>query len=745
MAGDLFVPPSKALDANANPYSGAKWFFYASGTTTPQTVFATSELTVAHANPVVADSSGKFPPVYFKNSLSYRGVLQDATGAVTLYDLDPINTSRTGGSNANDFGLSTAATASQNLSNLQDAVDATDTGGALVIPVGNTFYSMDTTGGFSAAVQIDRAMTIVLEGDLKSTFGAIQANPPAIFNVTADNVTIEGSGKLIGSGSVDAVNAGTDDTIPSLVRVTGANFTMRGITIDTPYKSGVMLYGCFNALIENCRFTGGPTSYTDTGYFGVRMSNIGGRHTFRGNRFYPSATGGMYVQCIFSNGASDCTFENNFAYRPYEKLVYLSGDGHDVKNNYVIGNTGTIPGTNQTGTIGEAYRLSGAKNKLTNNRSQYGGGATLRTGGGHLVMGNQFLDCGQSGISMIGSTGVLDNSKISGNLVTCGNLAGVLVTHGINVATGTGTNRRVDISGNTVVGFGIADALANIAAWTLNTTYPTVSTVKPTVGNGRYYFTYGGGTSGATEPTWPTTPGATVVDGTVTWTCAAYETLNAAINMDGSLGQFDACTVADNNTSGGYYALKTTGLNASKVSDNLFGALTVGVLETTGGTNRYIDNFVSGAATEKSGLAATSLWTGYVTGTFNPVISDGTNNATMGAAGSNTCKYTRQGDVVTVTGNVASTALGSVTGAVRITGLPYSAASGAGGNSGFSVGYAGGLAITANQAVTGLIQSGQNYIDLYLWDGTGGPSALQATEWTDDGNMSFTITYHAAP
>lgn len=93
MAAELFTPPSKALDANANPYSGAKWFFYESTTTTPLSVFTTAALNVAHTNPVVADSSGKFPNIFFNSSLAYRGILKNADESVTLYDIDPVNAS----------------------------------------------------------------------------------------------------------------------------------------------------------------------------------------------------------------------------------------------------------------------------------------------------------------------------------------------------------------------------------------------------------------------------------------------------------------------------------------------------------------------------------------------------------------------------------------------------------------------------------------------------------------------------
>ena len=43
-------------------------------------------------------------------------------------------------------------------------------------------------------------------------------------------------------------------------------------------------------------------------------------------------------------------------------------------------------------------------------------------------------------------------------------------------------------------------------------------TVIPTAQNGRLYKCTTGGTAGAGEPTWPTTAGATVADGTAVWT-----------------------------------------------------------------------------------------------------------------------------------------------------------------------------------------------------------------------------------
>ena len=92
MAAEILSDLSRATDNNSAPIEGAQWFFYATGTLTPQAVYTTAALDVAHANPVVADAAGRFPQIYFDASLSYRGILKNAAGTTqTGMDIDPIN------------------------------------------------------------------------------------------------------------------------------------------------------------------------------------------------------------------------------------------------------------------------------------------------------------------------------------------------------------------------------------------------------------------------------------------------------------------------------------------------------------------------------------------------------------------------------------------------------------------------------------------------------------------------------
>lgn len=78
------VPRKQYIDANGNPASGYKLFFYAAGSTTKQDTYTTSAGSVANANPITLDSEGRTPyAVWFTDGLSYKEVLAPPT------DTDP--------------------------------------------------------------------------------------------------------------------------------------------------------------------------------------------------------------------------------------------------------------------------------------------------------------------------------------------------------------------------------------------------------------------------------------------------------------------------------------------------------------------------------------------------------------------------------------------------------------------------------------------------------------------------------
>lgn len=81
----FYAPPS---DAGAT-LPGAKLNSYKTGTTTRQNTYTDSGLTVAHANPVIADANGRFAPIYLDDTLDdYKFVLTDAND-VEIDTVDP--------------------------------------------------------------------------------------------------------------------------------------------------------------------------------------------------------------------------------------------------------------------------------------------------------------------------------------------------------------------------------------------------------------------------------------------------------------------------------------------------------------------------------------------------------------------------------------------------------------------------------------------------------------------------------
>lgn len=83
----LFDPNFQASDANGLPLSGAKLNFYQTGTSTRVSIYQDKNASTPHANPVVADSSGRFAPIYI-NTYPLKVVLTTAAGVV-VRTIDP--------------------------------------------------------------------------------------------------------------------------------------------------------------------------------------------------------------------------------------------------------------------------------------------------------------------------------------------------------------------------------------------------------------------------------------------------------------------------------------------------------------------------------------------------------------------------------------------------------------------------------------------------------------------------------
>lgn len=90
MSNLFFFSGLQVVDANGNPISGAKLNFYATGTSTPKNTYSESTLTTANANPVVANSAGRFGPIYLLANGAYKVVLTDASDNV-LQTIDPVD------------------------------------------------------------------------------------------------------------------------------------------------------------------------------------------------------------------------------------------------------------------------------------------------------------------------------------------------------------------------------------------------------------------------------------------------------------------------------------------------------------------------------------------------------------------------------------------------------------------------------------------------------------------------------
>lgn len=165
----FYLPRAYGFDTNGRLMSGARLNFYEAGTSTRKNTFSDAALTTANSNPVIADSSGVFGPI-FLGSGAYNVSLTNSSGVV-MWTQDNItadagsfsyNQGDTGAVDTtisaklkesisvSDFGARPGNSALVNTNAFQAAINALpDAGGIVLVPEGD--YSNVTPGSLTIA------------------------------------------------------------------------------------------------------------------------------------------------------------------------------------------------------------------------------------------------------------------------------------------------------------------------------------------------------------------------------------------------------------------------------------------------------------------------------------------------------------------------------------------------------------------------------------------------------------------
>ena len=113
MVNRWFTPDEQFADSTGTALSGAKLFFYASGTSTKLNTYSDAALTIPNTNPVILDSAGRAGSIFLQN-LKYKVILSPSTDTdpptSPIWTMDPVYTSdvstvaQVQGSNGNPNG-----------------------------------------------------------------------------------------------------------------------------------------------------------------------------------------------------------------------------------------------------------------------------------------------------------------------------------------------------------------------------------------------------------------------------------------------------------------------------------------------------------------------------------------------------------------------------------------------------------------------------------------------------------------
>lgn len=351
------LPPQQPLSSAGRVLPGSKISFFLTGTATPTPVYTTSALSVAHTQPLVADSGGRFATAYLDPTITYKATVTDSAGTL-LYTVDPVNdvllSQATIGqylyplTSAETAALVTPATYAYPPGDVRRYGTITGSGGAdTAIVQAAINQSMQTGGspwyvpkgitvsvatGGATTSPVGSALTItsscvgIIDGSITTT------NNCNTIRCTADDVSITGIGSISGYGTY--FQSGADN---------GACFKNSGsrvrfaVNINNPPQYGVFYTSssASGGQIGPLVVRGGPTSKTATQHYGVEIEGPFRGLRIDGIQILPNGSG-VCVQGVASgtNGGlpSGVTVSNVYARQVWDHTTYWYGSNCTLTN-----------------------------------------------------------------------------------------------------------------------------------------------------------------------------------------------------------------------------------------------------------------------------------------------------------------------------------------------------------------------------------------------------------------------------
>jgi len=184
--------PIRPLSINADPVAGAKAYIYNTGTAVARTSYSDQAATVPHAQPVVADGNGVFPPVFVLGSGAVRVNVTDANDVVLDgFPMDPVLLVNIEGAGASTISFD--PTVLMPYSNVQTAlVGLSETVNTTVKLTGDqTITGTKTLNGFLAGTAVAQTPVDTTAGRLARVTDMTPGQVPyATYGGTANAITL---------------------------------------------------------------------------------------------------------------------------------------------------------------------------------------------------------------------------------------------------------------------------------------------------------------------------------------------------------------------------------------------------------------------------------------------------------------------------------------------------------------------------------------------------------------------------